>query len=88
MDAKSVLSLQEGDDFKNHQHFLANMRKEVAKKHLRGETKIKFVDADLAEWHSAVEKEVVRLLSKLEAQKACKEFPDRIMGSRFVRTRK
>ena len=48
----------------------------------------KFDDVDLAEWRSIVEKEVVRLLSELEDQKVCKEQPGRIMGSRFVRTRK
>ena len=48
----------------------------------------KFDYVDLAEWTSIVEKEVERILSESEAREVSKKEPGRIMGSRFVRTRK
>ena len=64
------------------------MRKEVSKKHLQGELKRKFDEVDLSEWRSIVEKEVVRVLFATEAEHLRKTVPERILGSRFVRTRK
>ena len=68
--------------------FLANLKKEVSKKHLQGELRRKFDEADLSEWRSIVEKDVVRLLTEIEAARVYKIEPERVMGSRFVRTRK
>ena len=47
--------------------FLANLKKEVSKKHLQGELRRKFDEADLSEWRSIVEKNVVRHLTEIEA---------------------
>ena len=64
------------------------MHKEVSNNHLQGELRRKFDEADLFEWRSIIEKDVVRLLSATEAEQVYKTAPERIMGSRFVRTRK
>ena len=44
--------------------------------------------AKTAEWNTLTEKQAVRLLSPAEADRVRKRFPNRIMGSRFVLTRK